>query len=180
MNGPNVITSIRVVLIPVFVWTLMTDTVSRWIPLAIYIVAGISDIVDGYWARKDNLVTDFGKLMDPLADKLLNSSAFILLTFFGVIHPVVTIIVIGRELLITGLRCISSSRGNIIAADVWGKAKTISQDFMIGWVLFADAVQIHSGTGETVTVILTAVMTALTVISAGNYILRNKEIFNNI
>lgn len=158
----------------------MDAKVSPWIPLIVYIAACISDTADGYIARKYHLVTDFGKLMDPLADKLLNETAFILLTANGLVEPIITVVVIGREFLITGLRAIAMENGKAIAADIWGKLKTIFQDVAIVWILFVKATSLSGNFYSITTQILIWTMFVLTLISAVNYVLHNKEIFKNM
>lgn len=158
----------------------MDGRVSPWIPLIVYIAACISDTADGYIARKYHLVTDFGKLMDPLADKLLNETAFILLTASGLMGPIITVVVIGREFLITGLRAIAMENGKAIAADIWGKLKTIFQDVTIVWILFVKATSLSGNFCTITTQVLIWSMFALTLISAANYISHNKEIFKNM
>lgn len=181
MNLPNRLTLLRVILVPVFVFTFLLDpSVTQapkdWLCLGIYVVAGLTDWLDGYLARKDDLVTDFGKLMDPLADKLLNASALICFTAVGILDPVVAIIVISREFLITGLRTIAVSKGKVIAADIWGKLKTIAQDITIGVILFNRAAT-ETALLDLVSEVLVLIMVVLTVISAVNYCLKNRELF---
>lgn len=128
MNLPNKITIFRIICIPFFVAALLVDF--PWhelIALIIFVVAAISDSVDGNIARGRNLVTDFGKFMDPLADKLLVCSAFICLIELHMMPSWVVIIIIAREFAITGLRTLAAGEGIVIAASKWGKAKTISQ-----------------------------------------------------
>ena len=126
MNLPNVLTLFRVAMIPLFVGAFLTDGISDWITLSIFAVAAITDALDGYIARKQNIVTDFGKLMDPLADKLMVMAAFVCFTAAGILHPIITVFIMAREFFVTGLRSIASSKGKVIAADIWGKAKTVS------------------------------------------------------
>ena len=184
MNLPNRLTLLRVILIPVFVFAFLfdpsvTQSLKDWLCFLIYVAAGITDWLDGYIARKDNLVTDFGKLMDPLADKLLNAAALICFTSIGILSPVVAIIIISREFLVTGLRMIAASKGEVIAADIFGKLKTIAQDITIGVILFNRA-----ATETTLLSIISKVgvliMTALTVISAVNYCYRNRGLFSKM
>lgn len=181
MNLPNRLTMLRVLLIPAFMITFLSGGVPGWIPLVIFVAAGITDALDGYIARKYDLVTDFGKLMDPLADKLLCAAALICFTAVGAMHPAVTVVVIARELFITGMRSVAASEGKVLAADIWGKLKTVSQDITVGWFLLWNAVNgFGDGIMKTVGIVLITVMLLLTVISAVNYVIKNKEVFHNI
>ena len=123
----------RVILIPFFVVFLLGNfsTWSKWMALAIFVIASLTDMLDGYLARRDNLVTNFGKFMDPLADKLLVCSAMICLVDMSRIPSWIVIIIIGREFVISGFRLIASDNGVVIAANYWGKCKTVCQMFMI-------------------------------------------------
>lgn len=131
MNVPNKITLIRVILMPIFIFLYLADFIpfNKIIALFIFIVACFSDLLDGYIARKYNLVTDFGKFLDPIADKLLSNTGLIVLMMdniipnpFGIIFLFVMLL---RDYLITGLRQLAQTKGVIIAADKWGKIKTI-------------------------------------------------------
>ncbi|MEF9918184.1 MAG: CDP-diacylglycerol--glycerol-3-phosphate 3-phosphatidyltransferase, partial [Eubacterium sp.] len=128
MNLPNKITMARIIMIPFFIIALLVDfPYHQPIAVVIFIVAAASDAVDGHIARSRNLITDFGKFMDPLADKLLVCSALICLVELRLIPSWVVIIIIAREFAITGLRTLAASDGIVIAASKWGKAKTMSQ-----------------------------------------------------
>lgn len=155
MNLPNRLTLLRIALIPVFVLLLLVPeqfesaALRGWMrlaALAVFTVAAITDFLDGHIARSRNLITPFGELMDPLADKLLTMSAFI--AFIQIRdplgHPVfpawAVIIILARELLVTGLRSVAASSGRVIHADKWGKHKTVWQLVGIGIVIFTIAV----------------------------------------
>ena len=130
MNLPNKLTLFRVVLIPFFVFFLLApyfEGYGNYIAVAIFIVASITDFLDGKIARKYNLVTNFGKFMDPLADKLLVCSALICLIQLELIPAWVVIIIIAREFIISGFRLVASDNGVVIAASYWGKFKTAFQ-----------------------------------------------------
>ena len=130
MNLPNKLTLFRVVLIPFFVFFLLApyfEGYGNYIAVAIFIVASITDFLDGKIARKYNLVTNFGKFMDPLADKLLVCSALICLIQLELIPAGVVIIIIAREFIISGFRLVASDNGVVIAASYWGKFKTAFQ-----------------------------------------------------
>ena len=149
---------LRIILIPFFVVFLLGDfgTWSKWIALAIFIIASLTDMLDGYLARRDNLVTNFGKFMDPLADKLLVCSAMI-----------------GREFVISGFRLIASDNGVVIAANYWGKCKTVCQMFMI-IVLIANL----GGGFVIVEQILIYASLILTVISLITYLWQNRSVLS--
>ena len=134
MNLPNKLTLLRVCMIPFFVVFMLVNVfgnpIDRYIAVAIFIIASLTDMLDGKIARKYNLITNFGKFMDPLADKLLVCSARILLinNGKGVSIPAwIVIIIISRELVISGLRTLAADQGIVIAAGWWGKCKTVSQ-----------------------------------------------------
>lgn len=131
MNTPNKLTLLRVLLIPFFVWAMYVDQIL--IALVIFVVASATDALDGHLARKNNLVTNFGKFMDPIADKLLVMSAMIML--FDRIGAVFIIILLGREFIISGFRLVASDAGVVIAAGKSGKLKTIVQMVMIVYLL---------------------------------------------
>jgi CDP-diacylglycerol--glycerol-3-phosphate 3-phosphatidyltransferase len=145
----------------------------KWIALAIFIIASLTDTLDGYLARRDNLITDFGKFMDPLADKLLVCSAMICLIDLGKIPSWVVIIIISREFIISGFRLVASDNGIVIAASWWGKAKTVSQMVMV-IMLIADL----GGVFHTIEIVLIAVATVLTVISLVDYLTKNKQVLS--
>lgn len=134
MNLPNKLTLLRVILIPFFIFFLLNNSFGKlgfWIALVIFCVASFTDFLDGQIARKYNLVTNFGKFMDPLADKLLVCSALICFIELGVLPAWMVIIIIAREFIISGFRLIASDNGVVIAASWWGKTKTVSQMIMI-------------------------------------------------
>lgn len=126
MNLPNKLTLLRVILIPFFVFFMLTDIVpfSPVIALVIFIAASITDALDGHIARSRNLVTTFGKFLDPLADKALVVSALICLNSIGAIGAVPVIIIVFREFMVSGLRLVTANEGVVVAAGIWGKLKT--------------------------------------------------------
>jgi CDP-diacylglycerol--glycerol-3-phosphate 3-phosphatidyltransferase len=135
MNLPNTITLARIVLVPLFLFAFLRDLPYGGIVAAvIFTLAAISDGVDGYLARKNKEVTRLGKFLDPLADKLLVSAALIALVEQGFISTAVAMVMIGREMAVTGLRGIAAAEGTVIAAGPWGKAKTV---FQIAFILSA-------------------------------------------
>lgn len=176
MNTPNKLTLLRVIMIPFFVLFMLVPVggeAHKWIALAIFIAASLTDTLDGYLARRDNLVTNFGKFMDPLADKLLVCSAMICLIETGMLPSWVVIIIISREFIISGFRLIASDNGIVIAASWWGKAKTVSQMVMI-IVLIAD----FGGVFDVIGTVLIAVAAALTVISLIDYLWKNRQVLS--
>lgn len=174
MNLPNKLTVLRVLMVPFFVVFALTDLVpgySHYIAVAIFIAASLTDLLDGKIARKYNLVTDFGKFMDPLADKLLVCSALICLVSIDRLPAWMVIVIISREFIISGFRLVASDNGVVIAASYWGKFKTVFQMLMI-IVLFLDLGGIFDLIGE----ILTWAALILTVVSLVDYLVKNKSV----
>ena len=170
MNLPNKLTVLRVIMVPFFVFFMLTDVggaANKWIALAIFVIASLTDMLDGKIARKYNLVTNFGKFMDPLADKLLVCSAMICLIPSGKLPTAIVIVIIAREFIISGFRLVASDNGIVIAANYWGKFKTTFQ--MIGVVLLIFNIPALS----TLTTIIVWIALALTVISLVDYIVKN-------
>ncbi len=171
MNLPNKLTVLRVCMVPVFVVLMLTDWLGdagKYVAAAVFILASITDWFDGYLARKNNLVTDFGKFMDPIADKLLVCSALICLVEKGALAAWIVIIIIGREFIISGFRLVASDKGTVIAASYWGKFKTVSQMLMV-ILLILDL----GGVFDTIAQVLVWVALALTVISLADYLRKN-------
>lgn len=180
MNLPNKLTMFRVILIPFFVFFLLApyfEGYGNYIALAIFIVASLTDLADGKIARKYNLVTNFGKFMDPLADKLLVCSAMICLIDLGLIPSWVVIIIIAREFIISGFRLIASDNGVVIAASYWGKFKTTFQMLMVIVLIFN--VELQNEVLNVIGVVLIYVALALTVISLCDYIIKNKDVLKD-
>lgn len=174
MNLPNKLTPLRVCLIPFFVFFLLFDggqnQTYRYVSTAIFIVASLTDLLDGKIARKYNLVTNFGKFMDPLADKLLVCSALIGLTQLGQIPAWMVILIISREFIISGFRLVASDNGVVIAASYWGKFKTTFQ--MISVVLLILKIPALA----LVTNICLWIALVLTVVSLADYIMKNRKV----
>lgn len=174
MNLPNKLTILRVILIPFFVVFMLFDitgTADKWIALVIFCVASLTDMLDGKIARKYNLVTNFGKFMDPLADKLLVCTALICLTSMNRLNVIVVLVIIAREFIISGFRLVASDNGIVIAASYWGKFKTVSQMALI-IVLIMDL----GGVWNVVGTVLTWVALLLTIVSLIDYIAKNKQV----
>ncbi len=172
MNLPNKLTMFRVILIPFFIVFLLIPITSydKWIALVIFIVASLTDLLDGKIARKYNLVTNFGKFMDPLADKLLVCSALICLIELHKISAWMVIIIIAREFIISGFRLVASDNGVVIAASYWGKFKTTFQMVAV-CLLIADIPAVHL-----LTQIVLWIAVILTVVSLADYIIKNKDV----
>ena len=174
MNLPNKLTILRVILIPFFVVFMLFDitgAADKWIALVIFCVASLTDMLDGKIARKYNLVTNFGKFMDPLANKLLVCTALICLTSMNRLNVIVVLVIIAREFIISGFRLVASDNGIVIAASYWGKFKTVSQMALI-IVLIMDL----GGVWNVVGTVLTWVALLLTVVSLIDYIAKNKQV----
>lgn len=174
MNLPNKLTVIRVIMIPFFITFMLYDitgAADKWIALIIFCLASLTDFFDGYLARKNNLVTNFGKFMDPLADKLLVCSAMICLVSMDKLNVLVLLIIIAREFIISGFRLVASDSGLVIAASYWGKFKTVSQMAMV-IVLIMDLGGVMTVIGE----VLVWISLALTIISLVDYVAKNKEV----
>ena len=174
MNLPNKLTILRVIMIPFFVVFLLADitgSADKWIALVIFCVASLTDMLDGKIARKQNLVTNFGKFMDPLADKLLVCTALICLTAMDRLNVVVTLIIIAREFIISGFRLVASDNGIVIAANYRGKFKTVSQ-----MALIIVKIMDLGGIFVELEAVLTLIAVALTLISLMDYIMKNKEV----
>ena len=178
MNLPNKLTLFRVILIPFFVAILMTDCfggMSRWIALIIFVIASLTDLLDGKIARKYGLVTTFGKFADPLADKILVISAMICLVELGDLASWIVVTIVAREFIISGFRIIAAEKNVVIAASYWGKFKTVFQMTMV-IMLLADIAHPVWSTASTV---VTYAALALTVISLVDYILKNKGVMED-
>ena len=179
MNLPNKLTIFRVILIIPFIILLLGGNEGWFGPnvllpnlaaLVVFVAASLTDLLDGKIARKYNLVTNFGKFMDPLADKLLVCSALICLVDMKRIPAWVVIVIISREFIISGFRLIASDNGVVIAASYWGKVKTVAQMIMT-ILLIADLPAL-----QTVTWIVTAAAVVLTIISLADYLWKNRQV----
>lgn len=176
MNLPNKLTILRIIIIPFMLAAFYLP--EGWnVPMAaaVFVLAYATDAVDGYLARRNGQVTDFGKLMDPIADKLLSASAFVMLAAFGMAHPVAVVVILSREFIISGFRLVCAEKGVIIAASKWGKAKTVSQ-FIAVLAVFAayipplDKLPAAAAAAQA----LIWVSAALAIISGADYIIKNK------
>ena len=172
MNLPNKLTMFRVILIPFFIVFLLASLTpyDKWIALVIFIIASLTDLLDGKIARKYNLVTNFGKFMDPLADKLLVCSALICLIELDKIPSWMVIVILAREFIISGFRLVASDNGVVIAASYWGKFKTTFQMVAV-CLLIADIAAL-----TVVTQIILWIAVVLTVVSLTDYLIKNKDV----
>ncbi len=176
MNLPNKLTILRMIMIVPFVVFMLVPiggAAGKWIALALFVIASLTDLLDGKIARKYNLVTTFGKFMDPLADKLLVCSALICLVELGRIPAWIVIIIISREFIISGFRLVASDKGVVIAASWWGKFKTTFQMVMIV-LMIADI-----ATLSIVTQIVMWIALILTVVSLIDYLVKNKDVMKD-
>lgn len=172
MNIANQLTILRILFIPFFIFFLLKEQLI--IAFILFALASFTDFLDGYLARKYKLITNFGKFMDPLADKLLVTSALIGFVELGVLNSWVVIIILSREFIVSIFRAIAAAEGIVIAASWWGKAKTISQMIMIIVLLLNNYP--FEYLGIPMDQILIYVATALTVVSGYDYIVKNKQV----
>lgn len=182
MNLPNKLTIFRVILIPFFLLFLLLPELpflpspqwGSWIALAIFVIASFTDMLDGKIARKYNLITDFGKFMDPLADKLLVCSALIALIELGRIPAWMVIVIIAREFIISGFRLIAVDKGVVIAASYWGKFKTVFQMIAV-CLLIVDIPVLRVATQ-----VILWIAVILTIVSLVDYLIKNKDVMKDV
>lgn len=175
MNLPNKLTIFRAVLIIPFVIIILYPGLGdygNYVAAGIFIVASITDWLDGKIARKYNLVTNFGKFMDPLADKLLVGAAMICLVETGKLAAWIVVIIISREFIISGFRLVASDNNIVIAASYWGKFKTVFQMIMIIMLIL----DVQNNIYQWISTIVTYIALALTIVSLIDYIIKNKEV----
>ncbi len=180
MNTANRITLIRIAMIPVFLFFFLTCFVpySRYISVLVFIIAAATDGVDGHIARKYNQITDFGKFIDPLADKILVVSALIGMVEYGMISSIAVIIIIAREFMVTGLRTVAVGSGKVIAAAFSGKLKTVIQIVVICVVITFYDLSLMFASIALALQICIWIMVAITLYSGIEYIVKNKEVIN--
>lgn len=187
MNLPNKLTLLRIILVPFFVLFLLSSQIplnSVW-ALLTFIIASITDFLDGYIARKYNMITDFGKFADPLADKILVVSAFCCFIEMGIMGAIPLIIVLFREFAVTSVRLVAASKGRVVSANMWGKAKTVSQLIAIISILFMQILLQITGITELgfifdiVTQVVIWVSVILTIISGIVYLKDNADVYIN-
>lgn len=197
MNLPNKLTLSRVIMVPFFVgFLLLTPRYGwfKWIAFGIFAIASLTDLLDGKIARKYNLITNFGKFMDPLADKLLVCSALIGMTALsqGLIPAWITIIIIAREFIISGFRLIAAEKGNVIAASMWGKWKTTFQMIMlcVKMLVMDIYLPVYTASSPLMSTLKKAfvmigdvtmyIALILTVVSLIDYLLKNKDVLKDV
>lgn len=191
MNLPNKLTILRVIMIPLVMCFYMIEAIpyGKIVALILFVLAAITDFLDGYIARKYNLVTDFGKFLDPIADKLLVASVLFMIAIDGTIpNPwgvIVVTIIMSRELIIDAFRLIASTKGIVLAADIWGKAKTMVQCWTMPLCIllaFFEQCTNVGGAGlltyQIICYVLIGLSTVLTVISGVNYFVKNKQVIS--
>jgi len=176
MNLPNKLTIARMCMVPLFMIALLINTpASRIAAAVIFALASLTDMLDGQIARKYNMITNFGKLMDPLADKVLTAAAMICLVELGDLAAWIAVVIIFREYLITGLRSVAANENIVVAANIWGKVKTVCQ--MIALILLMLKPQIIALCGINIGLWVMYVAVALTIYSGLDYVLKlNKQI----
>ena len=180
MNLPNRLTMLRIILIPVFLVFVLVETIPLhylW-ALAVFLAACFTDMLDGRIARSRGLVTDFGKLMDPLADKLLVMSALVAFIPVAGVPVWVVVLILGREFMVTSLRLIAAGKGVVIAADKWGKIKTISQMVWLNYTLLYLWLAPEKEPAHGLFLVLMGVVVLTTVASGFNYMWKNRSLYS--
>lgn len=177
MNLANKLTLLRMIMVPIFLVFIYFEGIpyGKEIALVIFILAALTDKLDGYIARSRNLITDFGKFMDPLADKVLTAAALIVLVEFKMVAGWIVIIIIAREFAVSGLRLIAASKGNVLAADWWGKIKTVIQFVAIA-IGLVTIIYPNNELLISLTNVSMYVAAIITVLSGANYFVKNKNV----
>lgn len=195
MNLPNKLTMMRIIMIPFMMFFYLADFIpygiGKIVALVLFIVAALTDLLDGKIARKYNLVTNLGKFLDPIADKMLTSAVLFMIIADGTIaNPwgaIIVTIIISREFMVSALRLLAASKGVVLAADIWGKAKTMVQMIALP-ICIVYAYILTSGltvagwlvvTFQVISYVALGLATLLTVISGANYLIKNKECFKD-
>ncbi len=181
MNLPNKLTVLRIILTPIYLAAMLIDfDFHYFVAVIIFIIASITDFLDGKIARKNNLITTFGKLCDPVADKMLTTAALLAFMQLGLCSIWIVMIVLAREFLVTSFRLVASAQGLVIPAGIWGKLKTVSQMvFSIAIMLAIPFVyDTHFETLAFVSNILLWITAVLTVISGIKYIIDGKKVID--
>ena len=176
MNTPNKLTVLRMIMVPFFMAFLLLDASNVayvLIALVLFIIASLTDAIDGHLARKHNLVTDFGKFMDPLADKMLTTAAFLGLMHHGRASAVAVMLILTREFIVSGIRLVAAGGGKVIAASIWGKMKTVFQMVAIIAAIILLLPIFPETASVTVTHILVWLSAVVTVFSGADYVIKN-------
>ena len=177
MNLPNKLTILRILLVPFIILCFyLPPSWGMWVAVVLFIVAAATDTVDGRYARSHNMVTDFGKFMDPIADKLLVNSVLVMLTAQGKVPPVVTILFIAREFVISGLRLVAAGKGVILAAGNLGKIKTTLQDIALPFLMVGGCWKPFKIIG----LILLYASLVMSVWSGWDYVYRNRKLIEQV
>ena len=179
MNLPNKLTIVRMILIIPFVVILLTGcfgAYSKLIALIIFCLASLTDLLDGKIARKYNLVTNFGKFMDPLADKVLVNSAFVCLVELGMMPAWAVIVILAREFIISGFRLVASDNGIVIAASMWGKVKTVFQMLLVILLLLDIPTLCGLQSFGIVNTVVMYIAIILTIVSLIDYVWKNRQV----
>lgn len=183
MNTPNKLTILRVVLVPIFL-AFMTaipkNAAYITAALAVFVIASVTDTLDGYLARKNGLITNFGKFMDPLADKVLTTAAYLGLLSMGRASVWAVMLILTREYMVSGVRLVAAGNGTVIAASVWGKLKTVFQMVSIIAAFLLMYPVCPEETGILITQILVWISAIITVISGIDYLMKNTSAFKEI
>ena len=176
MNLPNKLTTLRMLLVPVFIVLYLMNY--RLAALIVFVAASFTDYLDGYLARKNNLITDYGKIMDPLADKLLVTSALVCMVQTAVVPAWMVIVILAREFAITGLRAVAAGEGRVIAAAWSGKIKTVTQMIAVVFLLLDNWP--FSLIGFPFATIMLWIAVIMTIYSGCEYIYKNRELFSDM
>jgi len=176
MNTANVLTLTRILLVPIFILFFYVDIPYHMVfALGIFILASITDWLDGMIARKYAMITDFGRFMDPIADKLLVLAGVLMLVATGIIHPVIAFILVGREMIMSGFRLVAATKGLVISAGILGKIKTITQFVAIGALLISGYIPRFA---QYCAIVLLYISVFFSVWSCVDYIIRNRSVLN--
>ena len=177
LNLPNKLTLLRIVLVPVYL--VLLGVGMNWLALIVFAVASLTDMLDGKIARKYNLVTNFGKFMDPIADKMLTHTAFIMLCAMGRLNVVACIIFVAREFVVSGLRLVAVEQGHVIAAGMSGKVKTVLQMALVLVLTVLPSLQALGAFGAVLALVCDALMlaaAAMTLYSMVEYVWQNRAV----
>lgn len=182
MNIANKLTVLRIVIIPFFMLFMLLDpsnTAYIAVALVLFAAASVTDTLDGYIARNYDMITDFGKFADPLADKMLTTAAFLCLMNIGRASVVAVMLILARDFIVSGIRLVAAGRGTVIAASVWGKMKTIFQMAAIIAAIILLFPVCPEPTAVAITHILVWLSAAVTVISGADYVIKNIDLIKD-
>ena len=174
MNTPNKLTILRVIMVPFFIAAYLMEY--HLIAFLLFVIASLTDLLDGHIARKYNLISNFGKIMDPLADKILVYSAFCLMVQQGLVPGWMLIVILTREFVVSGMRTVAASSGIVIAADMAGKIKTVLQMLAVPMLILTGV--IHSESWLYASMIMLWASLVMTVYSGFQYVIKNRQVFS--